>query len=272
MKHLKKALVIFLALTFSATAAWAEQLVIKGSTTVLPIAQKVAEAYMKEKPEIKISISGGGSGNGIKAIIDGTTDIGNASRFIKGKEVKLALERGSYPVPFRVAYDCIVPVVHPSNTVENLTLDALKMIYEGKYKNWNEVGGPDKKIVVISRDTSSGTYEVWEKKVMDKSRVYPGALLQASNGAVVQAVAKNKYAVGYIGLGYVDESLVKPVKVDGVMASVKTALNGSYPISRGLNLYTAGQPTGEAKQLIDFIMSPAGQKLASEVGYVPVKK
>jgi len=177
-----------LVLFFTTGLASAGNIVIKGSTTVLPIAQKVAEAYMKQNPDIKISISGGGSGNGIKALIDGSTDIGDSSRFIKDKEVKLAVEKGRYPVPFAVAYDCIVPVVHPSNSVVNLTMAQLKAIYKGEVKNWKDVGGPDRPIVVISRDTSSGTYEVWEGKIMHKERVFPGALLQASNGAVAQAV------------------------------------------------------------------------------------
>ena len=150
---------------FSTAMVWAGNIVIKGSTTVLPIAQKVAEAYMKEHPDVKISISGGGSGNGIKALIDGSTDIADSSRFIKTKEVELAVKNGRYPVPFAVAYDCIIPVVHPSNTMKNITMQQLKEIYMGKTKNWKDVGGPDMPIVVISRDTSSGTYEVWEEKV-----------------------------------------------------------------------------------------------------------
>ncbi len=265
----KNIFVMALAVVFLfSTSVFAENLVIKGSTTVLPIAQKVAEAYMKENPEVKISISGGGSGNGIKAIIDGTTDIGNASRFIKGKEVKLALENGQYPVPFRVAYDCIVPVVHPGNGVNNLTLSQLKDIYMGKVKNWKALGGDDRPVVVVSRDTSSGTYEVWEKKVMEKERVYPGALLQASNGAVVQAVAKNKNAIGYIGLGYLDNS-VKALTVGGIEGSEETTLDGSFPISRPLFMFTRGWPEGKTVSFINYVLSPAkGQKLVKEVGYV----
>ena len=121
---------------------------------------------MKQNPDVKISISGGGSGNGIKALIDASTDIADSSRFIKEKEVKLAVEKGSYPVPFAVAYDCIVPIVHPSNNITNLTMGQLKELYMGTVKNWKEIGGPDRPIVVVSRDTSSGTYEVWHKKVM----------------------------------------------------------------------------------------------------------
>ena len=161
-------LAVFCVLSLIAGPALAGSLVIKGSTTVLPIAQKVAEVYMSQHPDVKISISGGGSGNGIKALIDGSTDIADSSRFIKDKEVKMAVERGRYPVPFAVAYDCIVPVVHPTNSVMNLTPEQLKEIYKGKIKNWKEVGGPERKIVVVSRDTSSGTYEVWHKKVMKK--------------------------------------------------------------------------------------------------------
>jgi len=253
---------------FTSTFALAGKLVIKGSTTVLPIAQKVAEAYMKDNPSAKISISGGGSGNGIKAIIDGSTDIANSSRFIKKKEIKLAMKKGVYPVPFRVAYDCIIPVVHPSNSVENLTLDQLKKIYQGKVTNWKDVGGPNRRISVVSRDTSSGTYEVWEKKVMKKERVFPGALLQASNGAVAQVVAKNKNAIGYIGIGYMEKT-VKPVKVNGIVGSNETTLDGTFPVSRPLFMFTQGWPEGEAVLFLNYLLHPdKGQKLVSESGYV----
>jgi phosphate transport system substrate-binding protein len=263
-------LAVVAALFVAAGPALAGNIVIKGSTTVLPIAQKVAEAYMKQNPDVKITISGGGSGNGIKALIDGSTDIADSSRFIKPKEVKLAVEKGRYPVPFAVAYDCIVPVVHPSNSVMNLTVAQLKDIYMGKIKNWKDVGGPDRKIVVISRDTSSGTYEVWAKKVMKKDRVFPGALLQASNGAIVQAVSKNKNAVGYIGIGYMNKS-VKPLMVNRVTGSAETTLNGTYPISRPLYMFTPGWPTGDVLKFINFVMHPEkGQKLVSSAGFVPL--
>jgi phosphate transport system substrate-binding protein len=268
-----KSIAIFtlaVALCFTASMVWAGNIVIKGSTTVLPIAQKVAEVYMKQNPDVKISISGGGSGNGIKALIDGSTDIADSSRFIKPKEVKLAVEKGKYPVPFAVAYDCIVPVVHPSNNAKNITMAQLKDIYMGKIKNWKEIGGPDRPLVVISRDTSSGTYEVWHKKVWKKERVFPGALLQASNGAVVQAVSKNKNAIGYIGLGYVDQS-VKGLTVDGITGSEETTLNGTYPISRPLYMFTPGWPKGDVLNFINFVMNPEkGQKYVSEAGYVPL--
>ena len=270
MKKRLLAFLISLALCFTAHTVLAGNIVIKGSTTVLPIAQKVSEAYMQQNPDVKISISGGGSGNGIKALIDGSTDIADSSRFIKSKEVALAVEKGRYPVPFAVAYDCIIPVVHPTNSIVNLTMEQLKNIYKGKMTNWKEIGGPDRPIVVISRDTSSGTYEVWHKKVMKKERVFPGALLQASNGAIVQAVSKNKNAVGYIGLGYLDKA-VKPLTVNGVKGSVETTLSGSYPVSRPLFMFTPGWPKGEVLRFINFIIHPEkGQKYVQGIGFVPL--
>jgi phosphate transport system substrate-binding protein len=184
--------------------------------------------------------------------------------------VTLAVEKGRYPVPFAVAYDCIVPVVHPSNSVMNLTLAQLKDIYMGVVKNWKEVGGPDRPVVVISRESSSGTYEVRHNKVLKKERVFPGALLQASNGAVVQAVSRNKNAIGYIGLGYLDES-VKALMVDRVKGSEETTLNGTYPVSRPLYMFTDGWPKLDTLNFINFVIHPEkGQKYVREAGYVPL--
>ncbi|MBN2059462.1 MAG: PstS family phosphate ABC transporter substrate-binding protein [Deltaproteobacteria bacterium] len=253
-----------------AASVWAGDIVIKGSTTVLPIAQKVAESYMKEHPDVKISISGGGSGNGIKALIDGSTDIANASRFIKDKEVALAVEKGRYPVPFAVAYDCIIPVVHPSNPMTDITMRQLNAIYKGEVKNWKDIGGPNMPVVVISRDTSSGTYEVWQEKVLEKDKVFPGALLQASNGAVVQAVSKNKNAIGYIGLGYLDSS-IKDLTVNRIKGSPESTTNGTFPISRALFMFTNGWPTGDTANFINYVMNPEkGQKYVGEIGFVPL--
>lgn len=249
---------------------WAGNIVIKGSTTVLPVAQKLAEAYMKQRPDVKISLEGGGSGNGIKALVDGSTDIANSSRFIKDKEVSLAVGKGRYPVPFAVAYDCIVPVVHPGNTLGNITLDQLARIYKGEVKNWKQIGGPDAPVVVISRDTSSGTYEVWEEKVLKGGLVYPGALLQASNGVIVQAVSKNKNAIGYVGIGYLNKE-VKALKVEDVAGSAETTLNGTYPISRPLFMFTPGWPKGDTLNFINFVLHPQkGQKYVTEAGFVPL--
>lgn len=263
-------LVVLVILSFGTTnLALAGHVVIKGSTTVLPIAQKAAEDFMKTDTSVNISVSGGGSGNGIKAILDGTADIGDSSRFIKDKEVKLAMGRGVLPVPHRVAMDCVVPVVHPTNPLAHISMDQLKDVYTGKITNWKELGGMDKPIVVISRDTSSGTYEVWHEKVLKKERVTPKALLQASNGAVAQAVATNKYAMGYVGIGYLNND-IRALTVDHVEASATTALNGTYPVSRPLFMFTNGWPKGDVMSFINFVAGPAGQKIVQEEGFVPL--
>jgi phosphate transport system substrate-binding protein len=256
----------------AAAIAGGKTINITGSTTVLPIAQKAAEDFMKKHPDVRISVAGTGSGDGIKSLIDGTADIGDASREMKSKEIKLAKSKGVTPKQFVVALDCIVPVVHPSNKVSDLSIEQLKKIYTGEIKNWKQVGGADMPIVAVSRDSSSGTFEVWNHKVLGKkARVRPDAQLQASNGAVAQAVAGNKNAIGYVGIGYLNDKL-KGLKVGGVTASAKTAMNKSYPIARGLNMYTRGEPKGVVKDFIDFVLSPEGQKIVKEEGFVALKK
>lgn len=251
--------------------AFAGNIVIKGSTTVLPVAQATLEAYMKANPGVKISLSGGGSGDGIKALIDGSADIANSSREIKPAEANLAKSRGVTPVETAVAIDAIVPIVNPKNPVNNLSIDQLSQIYQGKIRNWKEVGGEDLEIVVISRDSSSGTFEAWGELVMNKAKVTPRAQLQASNGAIVQAISRNRYALGYIGLGYLDKT-VKTLTANGVTASEKTTLSRKYPVSRFLYMYTNGKPKGEAAKFIAFVLSPAGQALVSREGFVPLAK
>ena len=215
----------------------ADPIVIKGSTTVLPVAQGTLEAFMKKNPGVQISLSGGGSGEGIKALIDKTTDIATSSREIKKEEIALAQTKGVKPVAHVVAKDALTPVVHPKNKVTNLSIDQLSQIYQGKITNWKEVGGEDLKIVVISRDSSSGTFESWDHFVMKKAKVAPTAQMLASNGALVTAVAKNRYAIAYLGIGYVNKS-VKPLQVNGITASIQTALSNEYPLSRELYMYT----------------------------------
>lgn len=254
-----------------AGSALAASIVIKGSTTVLPVAQVTMEAFMKANPGVNISLSGGGSGEGVKALIDRTTDIANSSRELRKEEVALAKGKGANPKEIPVAIDAIVPIVNPRNRVSNLTLDQLSQIFQGKITNWKEVGGEDLQIVVISRDTSSGTYEAWSELVMKKAKVSPRAQLQASSGAIVQAVSKNRYAIGYIGLGYVDKS-IKPLTVNGVAANEKTALDKSFPVSRFLYMYTDGEPKGDVARYIAFVLSPAGQKLVAKEGFVSLPK
>jgi phosphate transport system substrate-binding protein len=266
----KKVVLGLLMLCFASGGALAaESIVIKGSTTVLPIAQGTLEAYMKANPGVQISLSGGGSGEGIKALIDKTTDIATSSREIKDKEIELAKSKGVNPVAHVVAFDAIIPVVHPKNKVTNLSIDQLSQIYQGKITNWKEVGGEDLQIVVISRDSSSGTFESWDHFVMKKAKVTPRAQMLASNGALVTAVAKNKYAIAYLGIGYVNKS-VKPLIVNGIKASVQTAMSREYPMSRELYMYTNGEPEGSMAKYIAFVKSPAGQKIVAKEGFVPI--
>lgn len=266
----KKALLSVIALAMMSGMSFAgSSIVIKGSTTVLPIAQAAVEAYMKANPGVQMSVSGGGSGEGIKAIVDKTTDIAMSSRAIKKEETELAKSKGVNPVEHVIAHDALIPIVHPKNKVKNLTIDQLSQIYQGNITNWKEVGGDDLKIVVISRDTSSGTFESWDHFVMKKTKVTPRAQMLASSGAVTTAVAKNRYAIAYVGIGYLNKN-VKALSVNGVKGSADTALSKEYPLSRELYMYTNGEPAGEAAKFIAFLKSKQGQKIVADVGYVPL--
>jgi phosphate transport system substrate-binding protein len=270
----KKLGILFVAIfagVLAANAAFAGNLVINGSTTVLPISQSAAEAFMAENKYVKISVSGGGSGNGIKAIIDGTCDIANSSRFMKDAEVKSAVEKGVFPVPFAVAIDAIVPIVHPSNPIANLTTSQLQDIYTGRVTSWKQVGGEDKPIVVVGRDTSSGTYEVWEEKILKKEKVTPKAQVVASSGALLQTVGKNKYAIGYDGIGYADDKSVKMLTVNGVKADAKTARSGKYAVSRYLFVFTKGWPKDDVLDFVNFMQGDEGQKIVVKQGFVPLR-
>ena len=255
-----------------AAPAQAQDITINGSTTVLPVMQKAGESFMAAHPDMHLTISGGGSGNGIKALLEKQCDVAMSSRHVKDKEMAAAKKNGVEPVTTAIAVDAIVPVVHPENPVADLSMAQLADIYAGKITNWKEVGGKDGKIVVISRDTSSGTFECWQELVMGKTRVFPAALMQASNGAVSQAVAKNRNAIGYLGLGYLN-STVKGLSVNGVKASADTALSRQWPIARELYIFTNGAPAGDAKLFVDYLLAQdKGQKDVREVGFVPIAK
>lgn len=259
-------------LCLGAPAMAAQQITINGSTTVLPVVQKAGEAFMASHPGTEISISGGGSGNGIKALIEKQCDVAMSSRDIKDKETAAAAKNGVSPLRTAIAIDAIVPVVHPGNKVGALTIEQLRDIFSGKVTNWKDLGGDDAQIVAISRDTSSGTFESWEELVMNKERVTPKALMQASNGAVVQTVSKNKNAIGYVGLGYVDKS-TKALMVNKVAPNAETAISKQWPIARELYIFTNGAPQGEVKEFVEYLLAPdKGQKNVLEVGYVPLTR
>ena len=263
--------IVTLAMVAMTALAYAGDIRVKGSTTVDPAMKKMVAAYQTAHPEVHFSISATGSGDGAKAIIDGTADIGMMSRDMKGAEVEKARSNGIEPVQFVIALDCLVPVVHPSNKVSALTRAQLKDMYQDKIRDWADVGGDKGMIALFSRETNSGTYEVWHEKVMEKEDEFDLVSRMPSNAAMAAKIAGNKKGIGYVGLGFLNPG-IKAVAVDGVMASKETAMDKSYPLSRGLNLYTGGQPSGEVKDFIDFVMSPAGQALIGEVGFVPVLK
>lgn len=260
---------LILALMVSISQAGEEQLIVQGSTTVLPIAQAAAEVFMQNNSQANISVRGGGSGNGIAALIEGTCNIADASRPMKIKEILLCQKKGISPVPHIVAMDGIAVIVHPSNPIQGLNIEEIKDIYTGKITNWKELGGKDLKIVVVSRDSSSGTFETFEKIVLKGKKVIPESLAQASNQTVATVISTTKGAIGYVGLGYISNT-VKALQVNGVIPEQETVVSGKYPISRPLYMYTDGAPQGVAKNFLEFICSEEGQKIVEEQGFVPL--
>jgi phosphate transport system substrate-binding protein len=250
------------------TGLFAQTLTIQGSTTVLPIAQAAAEAYMDNNPDADITVRGGGSGTGIAALIDGATDIADASRPMKQKEIKQARENGVNPVAHIVARDGIAVIVHPDNQVSNLTIEDIKAIYTGQKSRWSDFGGKGT-IVIVSRDAASGTFETFNELALDKAKLTDAALMLASNLEVARTVAQTPGAIGYVGLGYLTDE-VKALKVEGMIAKESTVRDGTYPLARPLFMYTNGNPSGLAKRFIDFVMSSEGQDIVKEAGFVPL--
>ena len=272
MKRITRTLLLtcfVLTLMVPISQAGEGQLVVQGSTTVLPIAQAAAEVFMQNNSQANISVRGGGSGNGIAALIEGTCDIADASRPMKIKEILLCQKKGISPVPHIVAMDGIAVIVHSSNPIQGLNMEEIKDIYTGKITNWKELGGKDLKIVVVSRDSASGTFETFSKIVLKGKKVKPEALSQSSNNTVATIVATTKGAIGYVGLGYLSNT-VKALQVNEVIPEQETVVSGKYPISRPLYMYTDGAPQGVAKDFLEFICSEEGQKIVEEQGFVPL--
>jgi phosphate transport system substrate-binding protein len=267
MKNALRMVIAAIAVFGLTAACYAEKVVVEGSTTVLPIAQAAAEQYMGNNPQADITVRGGGSGVGIASFIDKTCDIADSSRAIKDTEVEKAIANGVDPKAHVVAMDGFAVIVNSSNPVSALTKKQIKDIYTGAISNWSQLGGPDEKIVVISRDSSSGTFEAFGTLALDGAKVRPDALLQASNQAVAQTVSRTPGAVGYAGLGFIAEG-TKAVTVNGIMPDKETVLLGTYLLSRPLFMYTNGEPKGMLKDFVDFIKSPQGQKIAEEQGFV----
>ncbi len=247
---------------------------VEGSDTLVNVAGAWAEAFMTENPGVMVSVKGGGSGTGIAALINGTVDFADASRGIKDEEIEQAEAVGVTPVEHKVAIDGIAVVVNPANDVEDLTMEQLGKIYRGEITNWSEVGGADQAIVLLSRDSSSGTYEYFKEEVVaaeDENAEYAAsAKLLPSNQAIADEVAANDGAIGYIGLGYLTDT-VKVIAVDGVKASIETAMDGSYAISRYLYMYSNGELSGVMQAYMDWILGSDGQQIVADEGFVPLQ-
>ncbi|MDP8207918.1 MAG: phosphate ABC transporter substrate-binding protein [Candidatus Electryonea clarkiae] len=255
-----------------------KSLTIKGSDTMVHLVTAWAEAYMKVHPNAEISVTGGGSGTGIAALLNGTTDLCAASRKIKPKEVELAESKSIFPKEFVVGRDGIAVVVNPDNSINDLSMEQLKKIFTGAYTNWSQVKGEKEKIVVLSRESNSGTYVFFQKTVLKKEDYTAEALLMPASSSIIQSVSVDKTSIGYIGLGYALDAgekvkivnIINDNSTDPVSPTMETVKNGSYPIARPLHLYTDGKPSVIAQTFIEFCNSAEGQKIVVETGYIPL--
>jgi len=252
---------------------------IKGSDTIVNAAQKVAEEFMKEYPHIFVAITGGGSGVGIASLINKTCDIATASREMKAKEIEMANKRDVYPKEFVVAYDGVAVIVNNDNPINKLTINDLHNIYTGKVTNWKELGGKDLHIVTLSREVSSGTHMYFKEEVVqlgqknNSEEFSTGTLLLTSSQAIVEEVANNESAIGYLGMGYVSDR-TKPLMIgkndEFYPPDVDNVIKKTYPLSRPLYFYTNGEPEGVTRLFMDFTLSPKGQLQFRETGFVPI--
>lgn len=260
------------ALALCGAAASAEtKIVIDGSTTVGPISKAFADFYKENHSGVNITISESGSGNGVKSLMNNACDIANMSRFMKPAEFKSCVDKGILPVAHVVAFDGLAVVVNPKNPVKALTVSQIADIYTGKISNWKQLGGEDAKIVVVSRDTNSGTYETFNELVLKKADITKDAEYVGSNGQARTRVNTTKNAIAYVGLGFVDDT-VKPLSVEGILPAAKSVSTGKYPIARPLYMFTNGYPkTGsDVYNFVTLHLSKEGREIVSDLGYIPV--
>lgn len=267
-----KALFLFVLLACSLNTA-AQR--IKGSDTVLPVSQETAEIFMKDYPSRRVTVTGGGTGVGISALMDNTTDIAMASRPIKFSE-KMKLKAAKQEVEeVIIAYDALAVIVNPSNPVSRLTRQQLEDIFRGKITNWKQLGGPDMKIIVYSRETSSGTYEFFKESALKNKNYMSSSLSMPATGAVIQSVSQTKGAIGYVGLAYLSDR-VKPIAIsyDGtnyVLPSLENGKKKLYPVVRPLYYYYNVANKEKVVPFIKYILSEEGQNIIKDGGYIPVK-
>jgi len=250
---------------------------IKGSDTLLPLAQKWAEVFMKKNPGSSITVTGGGSGVGIAALLAGTTDIATSSRKMKMDEKLKLQDAGKAYKEVIVAYDALSVIVNPKNTVKKLTREQIEAIYTGKYTNWSQLGGENMKIIAYSRESSSGTFEFFKEHVLNKKNFASSCLMMPATGAIVQSVSQTKGAIGYIGLAYSNNSVYSlNISYDKgktfIEPNMANAKNKKYPIIRPLFFYYSTKIEKNMKPFIDFVLSADGQAIVEKIGYVPISK
>jgi len=279
---------LFILITFLFTAAVfaakdKNSIQIKGSDTMVNLGQAWAEKYMEKNTAEFVAVTGGGSGTGFSSLISGTCDIAMSSRNIKEKEISLAKQKGINPYEIKVALDGLAVVVNPKNSIGKLTIDQLAQIFTGKITNWKDLGGEDSKIVLLSREVNSGTHVYFKEHVLRrndpnaKDEFAPGALLLSSSQAIADEVAGNTGAIGYYGMGYISTKqkpimVAKDDKSEYEKPSIENVVNGKYPISRPLFVYTNGEPKGLVNKFIDFCLSKNGQDIVLKTDFVPVKQ
>jgi phosphate transport system substrate-binding protein len=273
MKKISICLIVILSIT---NQIFAQKLKIKGSDTMLPLTQMLAEEYMKRNIDASIIISGGGSVPGITALQNGTIDIAESAREITPEEKKLFEKAQISITDTIIAYDALAVIVNPSNQVSQLTMQQLEAIFTGNITNWKDLGGSDAKIVIYSREASSGTYDFFKEHVLNSKAFAKNALCMPATGAIAQSVSQDVNAIGYVGLAYLDKT-VKPIKVSGdkgntfVAPSVESVTDKSYPISRPLYYIFRSSLKDALSPYIEFVLSASGQKLVLKSGYVSVK-
>lgn len=271
-----------LAVSLSGCGGGKKAVQIKGSDTMVNLGQAWSEDFMRKNPSVSLAITGGGSGTGIAALIGGTTDIAQASRNMEAKEIEQAKKKGVEPKEIHVANDGIVVAVNPANPVSGLTIQQLSDIFIGKIKNWKEVGGADKKIVVLSRERNSGTHVFFLEQVVklgekkNKNEFDCSVLMMPSSQAIIEEIDSNAEAIGYIGLGYLTKkekalAIAKAKGSEYVLPTVQTVTANKYPISRSLLFYTNGEASGEVRSFIDHVLSKAGQDIVLKMDFVPLK-
>lgn len=260
--------VVLLAVTATTTAtAASNSIVLDGSTTVGPLAKTFA-SYFTKKYGVRVTVSESGSGNGAKSLINGSCTIAAMSRAMKAAEIAAARTKGVNPVAHVVALDGLAMIVHPANPVRSLSKAQISNIYRGTITNWREVGGPNARIVVIQRESNSGTQESFKELVSGKGvQITGSAETQSSNGSVKSRVSTTLSAIGFVGLGFVDRS-VKIVAVNGVLPTLSMVKNGTYPVTRPLFFYTNGQPAGSVKQFIELPKTTDGKRMITELGFI----